>query len=153
MNLILSFGEASKVLRTEYLHPRSLLLSVCEEVALGGGQGQSREMGEGTLHAAQGKECGGWEWRGWAGYAVEVELNQLLVGWKKGKAVFFSIFLATPVVCTSSWARDGTRATAATQATAMTMLDPQPSVHKTTLRDMFFLVSRIWPTCNEASVY
>ena len=38
--------------------------------------------------------------------------------------LFFLIFLAIPVACRSSWVRDRTHATAATQTTTVTMLDP-----------------------------
>ena len=37
---------------------------------------------------------------------------------------------AIPVACGSSWTRDQTHTTAETQATAVTMLDPYPSVQK-----------------------
>ena len=41
--------------------------------------------------------------------------------------VRMSVFLAVPVACGSSWARDQTLATAATQATVVTTPDPYPA--------------------------
>ena len=38
--------------------------------------------------------------------------------------ILFYSFLAMPVACGSSWARDQTHATAVTQAAAVTTLDP-----------------------------
>ena len=44
--------------------------------------------------------------------------------------LFFFFFLATPVACSSSWARDQTHATAVARATAVTMPEPQSAEPK-----------------------
>ena len=57
------------------------------------------------------------------------------------KTLFFlSLFLSLSVLkkTVSSWARDQTHATAATQAASLTMLDPQPTAPQENSKTLLF---------------
>ena len=51
-----------------------------------------------------------------------------------------SLFFATPAACRIFQARDGTEATAATQATVVTMPDPEPTEPRGTSQSFFGIV-------------
>lgn len=76
----LAWREATTIVRADYLHSKYW------------------ETGENTTDTVQGKDGGGWERRDWDGHALEVEQNDLLVGWRKDGERRGIVFFLAPLI-------------------------------------------------------